>query len=104
MGVALAHMVTVLFIVPPLLWFVLRTEPKLVRRPRLMAGVIALALLPLLSYIYVYVRGAQHPEWRGAGQWASTGQWFLSFRLHAAGPRRADLVAESRSSRRNSPR
>ena len=35
--------------------------------------------LPLLSYIYVYVRGAQHPEWRGAGQWASTWQWFLSF-------------------------
>ena len=79
MGVALAHMVTLLFIAPPLLWFVLRTEPKLVRRPRLMAGVIALALLPLLSYIYVYVRGAQHPEWRGAGDWASTGQWFLSF-------------------------
>ena len=79
MGVALAHMVTLLFIAPPLLWFVLRTEPKLVRRPRLIAGVIALALLPLLSYIYVYVRGAQHPEWRGVGDWASTGQWFLSF-------------------------
>ena len=79
MGVALAHMVTLLFIAPPLLWFVLRTDPNLVRRPRLMAGVITLALLPLLSYIYVYVRGAQHPEWRGAGQWASTGQWFLSF-------------------------
>ena len=78
-GVALAHMVTLLFIAPPLLWFVLRTEPKLVRQPRLLAGVIALALLPLLSYIYVYVRGAQHPEWRGAGEWASTGQWFLSF-------------------------
>ena len=79
MGVALAHMVTLLSVAPPLLWFVLRTEPKLVRRPRLMTGVIALALLPLLSYIYVYVRGAQHPEWRGAGHWASTGQWFLSF-------------------------
>ena len=79
MGVALAHMVTLLFIAPPLLWFVLRTEPKLVRRPRLLAGVTALALLPLLSYIYVYVRGAQHPEWRGVGQWASTGQWFFSF-------------------------
>ena len=79
MGVALAHMVTLLFIAPPLLWFVLRTEPKLVRRPRLIAGVIALALLPLLSYIYVYVRGMQHPEWRGVGDWASTGQWFLSF-------------------------
>ena len=95
MGVALAHMVTLLFIAPPLLWFVLRTDPKLVRRPRLMAGVIALALLPLLSYIYVYVRGAQHPEWRGAGQWASTGQWFFEFPLHASGPRRADLVAEA---------
>ena len=79
MGVALAHMVTLLFIAPPLLWFVLRTEPKLVRRPRLLAGVTALALLPLLSYIYVYVRGAEHPEWRGVGQWASTGQWFFSF-------------------------
>ena len=21
----------------------------------------------------------QHPEWRGVGDWASTGQWFLSF-------------------------
>ncbi len=79
MGVALAHMVTLLFIAPPLLWFVLRTEPKLLRRPRLIAGVAALALLPLLSYLYVYVRGAQHPEWRGAGQWISTGQWFISF-------------------------
>jgi hypothetical protein len=79
MGVALAHMVTLLFIAPPLLWFVLRTEPQLVRRPRLVVGVIALAALPLFSYLYVYVRGAQHPEWRGAGQWASTGQWFLSF-------------------------
>ena len=79
MGVALAHMVTLLFIAPPLLWFVLCTEPKLLRRPRLIAGVVALALLPLLSYVYVYVRGAEHPEWRGAGQWISTGQWFISF-------------------------
>ena len=72
-------MVTLLFITPPLLWFVLRTEPKLVAAAAAVAGVIALALLPLLSYVYVYVRGAQHPEWRGAGEWASTGQWFLSF-------------------------
>ena len=79
MGVALAHMVTLLFIAPPLLWFVLRTEPKVLRRPRFLVGVVVLALLPLLSYSYVYVRGAQHPEWRGVGDWASTGQWFLSF-------------------------
>ena len=49
------------------------------RRPRLVAGAIGLALLPLLSYAFVYVRGAQHPEWRGAGQWSSTWSWFVDF-------------------------
>jgi hypothetical protein len=47
--------------------------------PKLIAAAIGLAALPLLSYAYVYMRGAQHPEWRGAGQWASTWQWFWSF-------------------------
>jgi len=78
-GVGLAHMVTVLFIIPPLLWLVLRREPGLWRRPRLIAAALGLAALPLLSYVYVYLRGAQHPEWRGVGQWASAGQWFWSF-------------------------
>ncbi|MCD6289476.1 MAG: DUF2723 domain-containing protein, partial [Anaerolineae bacterium] len=78
-GIGLAHMVTVLFIVPPILWLVLSRRPDLLRRPRLIAKVIVLAALPLLSYIYVYVRGAQHPEWRGAGHWTSTWQWFWSF-------------------------
>ncbi len=79
MGVALAHMPTLLLIAPPLLWFILRTEPRLLRRPRLIAGVLALVALPLLSYVFVYVRGAQHPEWRGAGEWTTAWQWFLSF-------------------------
>jgi hypothetical protein len=78
-GVGLAHILTVLIIIPPLLWFVLREEPGLLRRPRLIALAIGLAALPLLSYAYVYIRGAQHPEWRGMGQWASTWQWFWSF-------------------------
>ncbi len=78
-GVGLAHMVTVLFIVPPLLWFILSRRPDLLRRPGLLARVLGLAALPLLSYAYVYIRGAQHPEWRGAGQWDSTWQWFWSF-------------------------
>jgi hypothetical protein len=79
MGVGLAHMLTLLVVALALLWFVLRTEPRLLRRPRLIAGVLAMVALPLLSYIFVYVRGAQHPEWRGAGQWTSTWPWFLSF-------------------------
>jgi hypothetical protein len=79
MGVGLAHMVTVLFLVPPLLWFLLNAEPRLLRRPRLIAGAVGLALLPLVSYAFVYLSGAAHPEWQGAGQWPSTWQWFWSF-------------------------
>ncbi len=78
-GIGLAHQITVLAIVPPALVLVLSRKPWLLKDGKLVGRVIGLALLPLLSYIYVYVRGAQHPEWRGAGQWESTWQWFWSF-------------------------
>ena len=78
-GLTLAHMVTVAVIVPPLLWFILSRRPALLRRGRLVASAVGLALLPLLSYAFIYVRGAQHPEWRGVGQWPSTAAWFLDF-------------------------
>jgi hypothetical protein len=78
-GVGLAHMLTVLFLAPSLLWFLLGAEPRLLRRPRLVAAAIGVALLPLMSYAFVYFSGATHPEWQGAGQWPSTGQWFWSF-------------------------
>lgn len=78
-GLSLAHLVTVAFIVPPLLWFILDRQPGVWRRPRLLAQAAGLALLPLLSYAFVYVRGAQHPEWRGAGQWSTAWGWFWEF-------------------------
>jgi hypothetical protein len=78
-GLALAHMVTVAVIVPPLLWFILSRRPGLLRRGRLVAAAVGLALLPLLSYAFIYLRGAQHPQWRGAGQWPNTTAWFLDF-------------------------
>ena len=78
-GVALAHQVTLPIVLLPLLWFVLSGEPGLLRRPKLIAAAIGVALLPLVSYAYVYAAGASHPEWRGAGQWASTWDWFWSF-------------------------
>jgi hypothetical protein len=89
-GTMLANMVTTLFIVPPLLWFILarrdrvdgRLELRLARylkQPKLIGQLVGLALLPLLSYAYIYIRGAQHPEWRGLGTWSSTGAWFVQF-------------------------
>ncbi len=84
-GLSLAHMVTVAVIVPPLLWFILSRRPGLLRRGRLVAAAIGLALLPLLSYAFIYVRGAQHPHWRGAGEWPNTAAWFLDFVSTAQG-------------------
>ena len=84
----LANMVTTLFILPPLLWFIFfRRDPSeeryfwavYLKQPKLVFQAIGLALLPLLSYSYVYSRGAQHPEWRGQGAWTTTWQWFVQF-------------------------
>jgi hypothetical protein len=78
-GTCLANLVTTLFILPPLLWFVLSRRPDLLRRPKLILGSGLLALLPVISYVYVYARGGAHPEWRGEGQWSNTWAWFVDF-------------------------
>jgi hypothetical protein len=78
-GTCLANLVTTLFILPPLLWFVLSRQPDLVRRPKLVVGSALLALLPLISYAYVYASGAAHPEWRGEGEWHNAWAWFVDF-------------------------
>jgi len=85
-GTMLANMVTTLFILPPLLWFILfRRFPNsmaifhYLKRPKFIIQAIGLALLPLLSYAYVYIRGVQHPEWRGVGQWPTAWAWFIQF-------------------------
>lgn len=89
-GLALANLVTVLLALPAMLFFILKAEPGIVRRGRLLAGSALVAFLPLLSYGYVYVRGAQHPEWRGEGQWGSAMAWFVDFMSIAQG--RAELA------------
>jgi hypothetical protein len=78
-GTCLANLVTTLFIVPPLLWFILSRRPDVLRRPRLVLGGALLVVLPVISYAYVYAQGAAHPEWRGEGQWPSTWAWFVDF-------------------------
>lgn len=84
-GLSLAHLVTVAVIVPPLVLAVLWRQPALLRRPRLIAGTVLAAALPLLSYVYVYWRGAAHPEWWGQGEWTSASDWFWSFVRTAQG-------------------
>ncbi len=78
-------MLTVALIVPPVVIAVLWKNPSLLRSPRALLGSILAAGLPLLAYSYVYLRGAQHPEWWGAGEWQSASQWFLAFISTAQG-------------------
>jgi hypothetical protein len=78
-GVALAHMVTVLAIAPPIAYLVLSRQPDVLRRPRLLAGLLLAMLIPLLSYAFIYARGAQHPEWRGSDYAQTAWAWFWSF-------------------------
>jgi hypothetical protein len=78
-GLALAHMLTVAFIAPPLVIAILWEQPRILRSGRLLLACAGAALLPLVSYTYVYLRGAAHPEWWGAGEWTSAGDWFWSF-------------------------
>jgi hypothetical protein len=77
-GFCLANLLTVCFIIPPLIWFYVHHEPALLRRGRLLLRMAALALLPLLSYAYVYYVGATQPAWRGGG-YATTWAWFWDF-------------------------
>ena len=84
-GLALAHMLTVAFIVPPLVAIVLWRDPSLLRSPRAILTAIAAAALPLTSYIYVYLRGALNPQWWGNGYWDTPQAWFWSFISTAQG-------------------
>lgn len=84
-GVALAHMLTVAFIVPPLVLVVLWQAPSLLRSPRMILSAVLAAMAPLLSYGYVYWRGALHPEWWGAGNWSTDQAWFWAFLSTAQG-------------------
>lgn len=84
-GISLAHMLTVALIVPPLVGVVIWQRPSLLRNGWLVAAVILAALLPLTAYVYVFIRGAQHPEWWGAGEWQSAAEWFRAFVSTAQG-------------------
>ncbi len=83
-GISLAHMLTVAFIVPPLIAVVLWQRPNLLRNGRMVAAVVFAAVLPLSAYLYVFVRGAQHPEWWG-GEWKTAAAWFWAFVSTAQG-------------------
>ncbi len=80
-GTMLANMVTTLFILPPLLGFIFTKQnpSNFFQKPKLILQAVGLACLPLLSYTYVFISGALHPEWRGAGEWPTAWAWFVDF-------------------------
>lgn len=80
-GTMLANMATTLFILPPLLWFIFTKQnpSNFLRKPKLILQAIGLVCLPLLSYAYVFISGALHPEWRGVGEWPTAWAWFVDF-------------------------
>ncbi len=84
-GLALAHMLTVAFIVPPLVLVILWQAPQLLQSLRVVMRSVMAVLLPLVSYLYVYWRGTAHPEWWGSGHWDSPQAWFWSFVSTAQG-------------------
>ncbi len=84
-GLSLAHMLTIAFIVPPLVIVILWQRPDLLRSPKAIVGSVIAAALPLLAYAFVYVRGAAHPEWWGEGDWPNAQAWFFSFLSTAQG-------------------
>jgi hypothetical protein len=84
-GLALAHMLTIAFIVPPLVLVMIWEAPELRRRWKVIGGAVVAACLPLISYLYVYQRGATHPEWWGDGPWQNVQQWFWVFVSTAQG-------------------
>lgn len=52
---------------------------------RMILSAVLAAMAPLLSYGYVYWRGALHPEWWGAGNWSTDQAWFWAFLSTAQG-------------------
>ncbi|MFN3332446.1 MAG: protein O-mannosyl-transferase family [Caldilinea sp.] len=84
-GLSLAHMLTVAFIVPPLVLAILWERPQVLRNWRLVLACVVAAFLPLVSYVYVYMRGAANPQWWGAGEWTDANEWFWSFVSTAQG-------------------
>jgi hypothetical protein len=84
-GISLAHMLTVAFIVPPLVAVVLWRAPWLLRSARAIFISVVAAALPLISYLYVYIRGALNPQWWGNGDWTTPQQWFWAFVSTAQG-------------------
>ncbi len=60
-GLALSHHRTVLFYAPGVLFFVVLTQPGVLRSGRLILRSLGLMLLPFIAYIYVPLRSATAP-------------------------------------------
>lgn len=76
-GLSLAHHRTTVFYLPSLIAWVGWHAPSLLRQPKRLGTLILLTLAPLLLYLFIYIRGINHPPYSHEiiSDWSSF--WFL---------------------------
>lgn len=60
-GLSLAHHRTTLFYLPSLVAWIWWYDPALIRQPRRLLRLVLLTLAPLMLYLFIYLRGVNHP-------------------------------------------
>ncbi len=76
-GLSLAHHRTTVFYLPSLIAWIGWHDPHLLRQPKRILSLVLLGLAPLLLYLFIYLRGINHPPYSHEiiSDWPSF--WFL---------------------------
>ncbi|MCB0163122.1 MAG: DUF2723 domain-containing protein, partial [Anaerolineae bacterium] len=76
-GLSLAHHRTTLFYLPSLVAWIAWHDPALMRQPRRLIRLILLTLAPLTLYLFIYLRGVNHPPYTHEQITDFKSFWFL---------------------------
>ena len=76
-GLSLAHHRTTLFYLPSLVAWVWWYDPALIRQPRRLLRLVLLTLAPLMLYLFIYLRGVNHPPYTHEQITDFESFWFL---------------------------
>jgi hypothetical protein len=76
-GLSLAHHRTTVFYLPSLIGWIWWHDRRLLGQPRRLLRLLALALLPLALYLFIYIRGINHPPYTHEPITDLQSFWFL---------------------------